>query len=179
MKKKKIFMLTFMALFMAIMVGCTNTVQAKINYKVERSTDVWKNLAINKIPTGSKTEKKIEVDTEKDVFLVRETDTIGTWFDWFENFSYDNQRIWCIQSLHNISEADPGDHDILNIWDADKEQSEDMLLNMELIGYYGYEFNWGLCIGIIVAGFINGIFILGFAEVIQLLQDIKNKNLEF
>ena len=22
-------------------------------------------------------------------------------------------------------------------------------------GYYGYEFNWGLCIGIIVAGFIN------------------------
>lgn len=140
MKKKKIFMLTFMALFMAIMVGCTNTVQAKINYKVERSTDVWKNLAINKIPTGSKTEKKIEVDTEKDVFLVRETDTIGTWFDWFENFSYDNQRIWCIQSLHNISEADPGDHDILNIWDADKEQSEDMLLNMELIGYYGYEY---------------------------------------
>ena len=140
MKKKKIFMLTFMALFMAIMVGCTNTVQAKINYKVERSTDVWKNLAINKIPTGSKTEKKIEVDTEKDVFLVRKTDTIGTWFDWFENFSYDNQRIWCIQSLHNISEADPGDHDILNIWDADKEQSEDMLLNMELIGYYGYEY---------------------------------------
>ncbi len=43
------------------------------------------------------------------------------------------------------------------------------------IGYYGYEFNWGLCIGIIVAGFINGIFILGFAEVIQLLQDIKSK----
>lgn len=43
------------------------------------------------------------------------------------------------------------------------------------VGYYGYEFNWGLCIGIIVAGFINGIFILGFAEVIQLLQDIKDK----
>ena len=42
-------------------------------------------------------------------------------------------------------------------------------------GYYGYEFNWGLCIGIIVAGFINGIFILGFAEVIQLMQDIKLK----
>ena len=42
-------------------------------------------------------------------------------------------------------------------------------------GYYGYEFNWGLCIGIIVAGFINWIFILGFAEVIQLLQDIKLK----
>lgn len=42
-------------------------------------------------------------------------------------------------------------------------------------GYYGYEFNWGLCIGIIVAGFINGFFILGFAEVIQLLQDIKLK----
>lgn len=43
------------------------------------------------------------------------------------------------------------------------------------VGYYGYEFNWGLCIGIIVAGFINGIFILGFAEVIQLMQDIKLK----
>ncbi len=43
------------------------------------------------------------------------------------------------------------------------------------VGYYGYEFNWGLCIGIIVASFINGIFILGFAEVIQLLQDIKDK----
>lgn len=42
-------------------------------------------------------------------------------------------------------------------------------------GYYGYEFNWGLCIGIVVAGFINGIFILGFAEIIQLLQDIKSK----
>ena len=42
-------------------------------------------------------------------------------------------------------------------------------------GYYGYEFNWGLCIGIVVAGFISGIFILGFAEVIQLLQDIKSK----
>lgn len=39
----------------------------------------------------------------------------------------------------------------------------------------GYDYNWGLCIGIIVAGFINGIFILGFAEVIQLLQDIKSK----
>lgn len=43
------------------------------------------------------------------------------------------------------------------------------------VGYYGYEFNWGLCIVIIVAGFINGIFILGFAEVIQLMQDIKDK----
>lgn len=43
------------------------------------------------------------------------------------------------------------------------------------IGYYGYDFNWGLCIGIVVAGFISGIFILGFAEVIQLLQDIKSK----
>ena len=43
------------------------------------------------------------------------------------------------------------------------------------VGYYGYEFNWGICIRIIVAGFINGIFILGFAEVIQLLQDIKSK----
>ena len=42
------------------------------------------------------------------------------------------------------------------------------------IGYYGYDFNWGLCIGIIIAGFISGIFILGFAEIIQLLQDIKN-----
>ena len=39
----------------------------------------------------------------------------------------------------------------------------------------GYDYNWGLCIGIIVASFINGIFILGFAEVIQLLQDIKDK----
>lgn len=39
----------------------------------------------------------------------------------------------------------------------------------------GYDYNWGLCIGIIVASFINGIFILGFAEVIQLLQDIKSK----
>lgn len=43
------------------------------------------------------------------------------------------------------------------------------------VGYYGYEFNWGLCIGIIVASLISGIFILGFAEVIQLLQDIKDK----
>lgn len=39
----------------------------------------------------------------------------------------------------------------------------------------GYDYNWGLCIGIIVAGVINGIFILGFAEIIQLLQDIKSK----
>ena len=39
----------------------------------------------------------------------------------------------------------------------------------------GYDYNWGLCIGIVVAGFISGIFILGFAEVIQLLQDIKSK----
>lgn len=39
----------------------------------------------------------------------------------------------------------------------------------------GYDYNWGLCIGIIVASFISGIFILGFAEVIQLLQDIKDK----
>ena len=39
----------------------------------------------------------------------------------------------------------------------------------------GYDYNWGLCIGIIVASFINGIFIMGFAEVIQLLQDIKDK----
>lgn len=43
------------------------------------------------------------------------------------------------------------------------------------VGYYGYDYNWGLCIGIIVASFISGIFILGFAEVIQLLQDIKDK----
>ena len=43
------------------------------------------------------------------------------------------------------------------------------------VGYYGYDFNWGLCIGIIVASFISGIFVLGFAEVIQLLQDIKDK----
>lgn len=43
------------------------------------------------------------------------------------------------------------------------------------VGYYGYDFNWGLCIGIIVASLISGIFILGFAEVIQLLQDIKDK----
>lgn len=39
----------------------------------------------------------------------------------------------------------------------------------------GYDYNLGLCIGIIVASFISGIFILGFAEVIQLLQDIKDK----
>lgn len=39
----------------------------------------------------------------------------------------------------------------------------------------GYDYNWGLCIGIIVVGVINGIFILGFAEIIQLLQDIKSK----
>lgn len=39
----------------------------------------------------------------------------------------------------------------------------------------GYDYNWGLCIGIIVASFISGIFILGFAEVIQLLQEIKDK----
>lgn len=42
------------------------------------------------------------------------------------------------------------------------------------IGYHGYDFNWGLFFGILIAGFISGIFILGFAEIIQLLQDIKN-----
>lgn len=39
----------------------------------------------------------------------------------------------------------------------------------------GYDFNWGLFVGTVIAGFISGIFILGFAEVIQLLQDIKDR----
>ena len=43
------------------------------------------------------------------------------------------------------------------------------------VGYRGYDFNWGLFVGIVVAGFMIGIFILGFAEIIQLLQDIKYK----
>lgn len=38
-----------------------------------------------------------------------------------------------------------------------------------------YDFNWGLFVGTVIAGFISGIFILGFAEVIQLLQDIKDR----
>ena len=37
-----------------------------------------------------------------------------------------------------------------------------------------YEYNWGLCIGILVAGIINGVFILGFAEIIQKLQNIED-----
>ena len=46
------------------------------------------------------------------------------------------------------------------------------------IGYYGYDFNWGLCVGIIVTGIIGGVFILGFAEVVQLLQDIKRNTID-
>lgn len=41
-------------------------------------------------------------------------------------------------------------------------------------GYYYKEFNTGLCIGCIVAGFITGIFILGFGEIIQKLQNIED-----
>lgn len=41
-------------------------------------------------------------------------------------------------------------------------------------GYYGYDFNIALCVAVIVTGIITGIFILGFGEVVQLLQDIKN-----
>ena len=36
-------------------------------------------------------------------------------------------------------------------------------------------FNFGACVGTIVGSLITGIFILGFGEVIQLLEDIKNK----
>lgn len=42
-------------------------------------------------------------------------------------------------------------------------------------GYYYREFNTGLCIGSIVGSIIIGVFILGFGEIIQLLQDIKDK----
>lgn len=41
--------------------------------------------------------------------------------------------------------------------------------------YYSYkEFNTGLCVGCIVAGIITGIFILGFGEIIQKLQNIED-----
>lgn len=39
---------------------------------------------------------------------------------------------------------------------------------------YG-DFNFGACVGAIAGSIITGVFILGFAEIIQLLQDIKDK----
>lgn len=42
------------------------------------------------------------------------------------------------------------------------------------IGYNGYDFNVALCIGTIIAGIICGIFIVGFGEIIQKLQNIEN-----
>lgn len=49
-----------------------------------------------------------------------------------------------------------------------------ILGNTFRVGYYGYDFNTGLCIAIIVAGILGGIFILGFGEIIQKLQNIEN-----
>lgn len=41
-------------------------------------------------------------------------------------------------------------------------------------GIYVKEFNTLLCIIIIIVGFVTGIFILGFSEVIQKLQNIED-----
>lgn len=49
-----------------------------------------------------------------------------------------------------------------------------VLGNVYKIGTYYDEFNMGLCIGCIVAGFISGVVILGFGEVIQKLQNIED-----
>ena len=42
------------------------------------------------------------------------------------------------------------------------------------VGYKGYDFNISLCIAVIIVGIITGIFIFGFGEIIQLLQNIDN-----
>lgn len=41
-------------------------------------------------------------------------------------------------------------------------------------GIYVQEFNTILCVTIIIVGFVTGIFILGFSEVIQKLQNIED-----
>lgn len=46
--------------------------------------------------------------------------------------------------------------------------------NFEIGYYYGRTFNWGICIGVIIACIIGGIFILALGEIIQKLQNIED-----
>ncbi len=151
MKIKKIFMLTFMALFMAIMVGCTNTVQAGINVDIDNSTDTWEDISITKIPDGTLSDGGFHTDYVSDVWIYRERPKIiygveveqtkvlnefERFFDWKGN------RVYCIESSLNISFAGAGDHELLNIWNATKGgYSEEVLKKLELIAYYGYGYN--------------------------------------